>query len=104
MRRREILKGAGTAIAAALGSSVTSPADAQAVVLRSADLILRNGKIITVDRNFTIAQSIAIARDRILAVGPDAAMAQFTAPSTRIIDLRGKATIPGLIDGHAHMD
>jgi predicted amidohydrolase YtcJ len=106
MRRREILKGAGTTIAAALGPGLASRANAQATTPsgRPADLVLRNGKIITVDRNFTIAQSIAIAGDRVLAVGSDAAMAAHTAPSTRIIDLRGKAAMPGLIDGHAHMD
>jgi predicted amidohydrolase YtcJ len=106
VRRREILKGAGTVIAAAVGPGFASKANAQAAVTptRAADLVLRNGKIITVDRSFTIAQSIAIAGDRILAVGPDAAMAQFTAPSTHVIDLRGKTAMPGLIDGHAHMD
>src|SRR3989475_2542257 len=69
-----------------------------------ADLVLRNGKVITVDRTFTIAESIAIAGDRVLAVGPNATMAALTSLSTRTIDLRGKTVIPGLIDGHAHMD
>jgi predicted amidohydrolase YtcJ len=106
MRRREILKGAGTTIAAAFGPGLASKASAQTAVssARPADIVLRNGKIITVDRNFTIAQSIAIAGDRVLAAGPDAAMAAVTAPATRIVDLRGKAVVPGLIDGHAHMD
>jgi predicted amidohydrolase YtcJ len=106
MRRREILKGAGTTIAAALGPGLSSHARAQpaAASARAADLVLRNGKIITVDRNFTIAQSIAIAGDRIRAVGPDAAMTALTTPATRVVDLRGKAVIPGLVDGHAHMD
>jgi hypothetical protein len=71
---------------------------------RPADLVLRNGMIITVDRAFAVADSIAIAGDRVVAVGPNAAMAAFTAPSTRTIDLKGKTVIPGLIDGHAHMD
>jgi predicted amidohydrolase YtcJ len=93
MRRRDILKAAaGATIAMAFGQS------------RSADVILRNGKIITLDRSSAIAESIAIAGDRILAVGSNAAMAAFTAPATRTIDLRGKTVIPGLIDGHAHMD
>src|SRR4051794_2075528 len=69
-----------------------------------ADLILTNGKIITVDPAFTIAQAIAIAGDRILAVGPDAAMAAMAGPATRVVDLKGKAVIPGITDGHAHMD
>jgi predicted amidohydrolase YtcJ len=71
---------------------------------RPADLVLKNAKVITVDASFTIAQAIAIAADRIVAVGPDPAMAAHIAPGTRIIDLKGKAVIPGLIDGHAHMD
>ena len=106
MRRRDILKGAGTTVAAALGAGFASQANAQAAVTptRAADFVLRNGKILTVDRNFAITQAIAIAGDRILAVGPNGAMTAFTAPSTRIIDLRGKTSMPGLIDGHAHMD
>ena len=71
---------------------------------RPADLVLKNAKIITVDASFTIAQAIAIAGDRIVAVGPESAMAAHTAAGTQIIDLKGKAVIPGLIDGHAHMD
>ena len=93
MRRRDILKAAAAAaIATAWGQS------------RPADVILRNGKIITLDRTSTIAEAVAIAGDRIVAVGPNKAMAAFTAPATRTIDLRGKTVIPGLIDAHAHMD
>jgi hypothetical protein len=72
--RRDVLKaGAGTALAAAAG---TARVEAQAgsaapatPVARPADLVLTNGKIITVDRAFTIADSITIAGDRIAAVG-----------------------------------
>jgi len=71
---------------------------------RPADVILKNAKVITVDANFSIAQAIAIAGERIVAVAEDAAMAAHAAPATRIIDLKGKSVIPGLIDGHAHMD
>ena len=69
-----------------------------------ADLVLRNGKVITVDAAFAIAQAIAIAGERIVAVGPDAAMAAQTGPATRVIDLNGRTVIPGITDGHAHMD
>jgi predicted amidohydrolase YtcJ len=111
LRRRDVLAGAaGTAMATTLGT-LADRADAQvpapipaSPVVRPADLVLRNAKIITVDRAFTIADSIAIAGDRIVAVGPQAAMAAVTAPATRTIDLQGKTVIPGLIDGHAHMD
>ena len=116
MPRRDFLKGAGAAgaaVATALGNSLSAPAAGAQVALpppspnvstRAADLVLKNGKIVTVDTAFTIAQAIAITGDRIVAVGTDAAMAAHTAPGTRVIDLKGKAVIPGLIDGHAHMD
>src|SRR4029077_8400556 len=51
-----------------------------------------------------IAQAVAIAGDRILAVGADDAMAPHAGPATQVIDLKGKTVVPGLIDGHAHMD
>src|SRR5436190_8239795 len=70
----------------------------------AADLILRNGKVLTVDDRFTIAQALAIRDDRVLAVGSDEEVKRHTGRNTRVLDLRGKTVIPGLIDGHAHMD
>ena len=110
--RRLLLKAAGAAGAAGvLSAARPDTGAAQApfqiparVGTTPADLILTNGKIITVDPAFTIAQAIAIAGDRILAVGPDAAMAAMASPATRVVDLKGKAVIPGITDGHAHMD
>ena len=67
------------------------------------DLILTNGKIITVDERFTIAQAVAIKGDRIVAVGTSQAMAQLAGTDTRRIDLMGRAVIPGLIDNHMHL-
>jgi predicted amidohydrolase YtcJ len=67
------------------------------------DLILSNGKIITVDERFTIAQAVAIRGNRIVAVGANAEIAQLAGPNTRTVDLRGRAVIPGLIDNHMHL-
>jgi predicted amidohydrolase YtcJ len=67
------------------------------------ELILSNGKIITVDDRFTIAQAIAIKGDRIVAVGPNADITRLAGPNTRRIDLRGRSVIPGLIDNHLHL-
>ena len=67
------------------------------------DLILSNGKIITVDERFSIAQAAAIRGDRIVAVGGNQEIAKLAGPSTRKIDLKGKAVIPGLIDNHMHL-
>src|ERR1035438_3391260 len=83
-----------TALAAAaiLGAQAPAP-----------DLVLSNGKIITVDDRFTIAQAVAIHDDRIVAVGTNQEMARLAGPNTRRIDLRGRAVIPGLIDNHMHL-
>ncbi len=67
------------------------------------DVILTDGKIITVDERFTIAQAVAIKGDRIVAVGTNQEMARLAGTSTRRIDLMGKAVIPGLIDNHMHL-
>src|SRR6185295_14533178 len=67
------------------------------------DLIFTNGKIITVDERFSIAQAVAIRGARVLAVGTNQEIAQLAGPNTRRIDLKGKAVIPGLIDNHMHL-
>src|SRR5712691_6493168 len=67
------------------------------------DLILSNGKIITVDERFSIAQAVAIKGDRIVAVGANPDMTRLAGPSTRRIDLKGRSVIPGLIDNHMHL-
>lgn len=70
---------------------------------RGVDLILHNGKIVTVDAEFSIKQAVAIAGDKILSVGDDSSVLELATPSTKIIDLKGKTVIPGLIDNHYHM-
>jgi predicted amidohydrolase YtcJ len=67
------------------------------------DLILTNGKVITVDERFTIAQALAIRGDRIVAVGTTQDIARLAGPGTKRVDLRGKSVIPGLIDNHMHL-
>ncbi|MBI4637641.1 MAG: amidohydrolase [Candidatus Rokubacteria bacterium] len=69
-----------------------------------ADLILHGGKVLTVDPGFRIARAIAIRGDRIVGVGADAEVRALGDAHTRVIELRGRAVAPGLIDGHAHMD
>jgi len=68
----------------------------------SADLILLNGKVVTVDKNFTIAEAVAISKDRIVAVGTNNKIRKLAGSQTKIIDLSGKTVVPGLIEGHLH--
>ena len=67
------------------------------------DLILTNGKIITVDERFSIGQAVAIRDGRFVAVGTNQGVTALAGPRTRRIDLRGRAVIPGLIDNHMHL-
>ena len=80
-----------------LFAATAGPAGAQAP-----DTVLVNGKIVTVDDRFTIAQALAIKGERILKVGTTAEVEALRGPQTRVIDLAGRTVIPGLIDNHAH--
>ena len=81
----------------ALFAAAVGPASAQAP-----DTVLVNGKIVTVDDRFTIAQALAIKGQRILKVGTSAEVEALRGPQTRVVDLAGRTVIPGLIDNHAH--
>jgi predicted amidohydrolase YtcJ len=81
----------------ALTLAATSPASAQ-----SADTVLFGGKVVTVDRDFSVREAIAIADGRVLATGTSAAMKKLASPHARMIDLAGRTVIPGLTDGHIH--
>ncbi len=69
----------------------------------SPDIILTNGKIITVDDRFTITEAVAVRGERIVAVGTNQEIDGLVGPNTTIIDLEGRSVIPGLIDNHGHI-
>ncbi|HEX9454322.1 MAG TPA: amidohydrolase [Candidatus Binatia bacterium] len=71
-------------------------------VPQPADLVLRHGKIITVDREFSIKEAVAIKGGRFIVVGSDRDVRPTMGPTTRVIDLGGRTVIPGLIDSHIH--
>lgn len=68
----------------------------------SPDMLLINGKIITVDKNFSIAEAVAVKGDRIAEVGSTMEILRLSGKETKVIDLKGKTVIPGLIDAHLH--
>lgn len=70
----------------------------------SGDLILINGRIITVDANDSIAQALAIHNGKIVAVGSNEEIRKRSPKSARVIDLHGRTATPGLIDSHCHFD
>lgn len=74
-----------------------------AISAADADLIFYNGKIVTVDRSFSIQEAIALKDGKVLAVGTGKAiLAAERGTRTRVIDLGGKTVLPGLTDSHVH--
>lgn len=67
-----------------------------------ADLVLRNGKIATVNPAAPVVQALAVRGGRIQALGSDREAPSWIGPQTRVIDLHGMLAIPGFIEGHAH--
>jgi predicted amidohydrolase YtcJ len=69
---------------------------------QTADTILVNGKILTVDSQFSTREALAVRGGRIQALGTTADIRKLAGPATRTIDLQGRTVIPGLIDSHLH--
>jgi predicted amidohydrolase YtcJ len=67
-----------------------------------ADLVLYNGKLYTMDPGLPRTQAVAIAGNRVLAVGSDADVRALLAPNGQAIDLHGRAVVPGFTDSHLH--
>ncbi|HUU33172.1 MAG TPA: amidohydrolase [Vicinamibacterales bacterium] len=82
-------------VAALSGAPAAQPAAAP-------DLVLVNGRVVTVDRAFAVAEAVAVTGDRITAVGTSARIRALAGSGTTVIDLRGGALIPGLMDNHLH--
>ena len=68
----------------------------------SADIVLLNGTIITVDAKDTIAEALAVKDGRITFVGRTVDARKHVGPATRVVDLAGRTATPGLIDTHVH--
>ncbi|MGH7829738.1 MAG: amidohydrolase family protein, partial [Candidatus Binatia bacterium] len=67
-------------------------------LIRYADVVLYNGKVLTADKNFTVAEAVAVRDGRILAVGSNKEIERLTGPTTQRIDLQGRSVTPGFID------
>lgn len=87
------------ALMAALLSGCTNPPTKAA---GPADIVFTNGKVITVDARASIAQAFAVKDGRFIHVGSTSEAMAFAGPATRVVDLKGRTTIPGLADSHLH--
>ena len=70
--------------------------------LEPADLVLRDGKIVTVDDTNPEAQALAVRGDEIIAIGTNDEVAAYIGEMTQVIELDGQLAIPGFIEGHGH--
>ena len=108
LSRRQFLGTAAAGAAAALGTGPASVAAAQAPQVNGAaaaaqadaTLVLVNGRIHTMDARNTVARAVSIRNGRFVTVGDTA---PGRAPNTRVIDLKGRTVVPGVIEGHVHI-
>jgi predicted amidohydrolase YtcJ len=84
------------------GLCLASPTYAQQADLGSPDLVLINGKILTMDDKSSVVEAVAILDGKLLATGSNARVKSMAGTRTRVLDLAGKTVVPGLIDTHAH--
>ena len=101
----------GVAVTAVFALAVSGLALSARITARSAqqppqaaDLVLTNGKVVTVEDGAPDAQAVAIRGSRIVAVGTNADVKQHIGASTQVIDVQGQLVMPGFIEGHGHFN
>lgn len=89
-------------VGAGLWFAGATPAAAQQGDFNTPDLVLINGKVLTLDERSTVTEAVAVRDGKILATGSSASIKALAGAGTRVLDVSGKTVIPGLIDTHAH--
>jgi predicted amidohydrolase YtcJ len=85
-----------------LGAAVLAVVVGAAARAQPPDLVLLDGKIVTVDAESSLREALAIRDGKILGLGSTAEMRRLAGPDTRVVELGGRTVIPGLIDSHLH--
>src|SRR5262245_45576660 len=98
-RRKFLGTTAGAAAAIGAGPVTVSGQVAGGNAAQAQEIVLTNGRIHTMDARNTVARTVTIRDGRFVTVG-DAAPAP--APGARVVDLRGRTVVPGIIEGHIH--
>jgi predicted amidohydrolase YtcJ len=102
MTRHRLVLCAVAGLAVTLGATASSARFAAQVPVAPADLVLRNGRIITLDATTPDAQALAARAGHIVALGSNAEIQRYVGASTHVIDLAGQLATPGFIEGHGH--
>ena len=100
--RHLIVVGTLSAVVGALALSARTLAGAQQPAPPPAELVITNGKVVTVEAGAPEAQAVAASAGRIVAVGSAAEIRRYVGPRTEVIDVQGQLVIPGFIEGHGH--
>ncbi len=101
LRAREALSFGSPRYTAVL-AAVALACSVSLAVAQTVDTVLFNGKIVTVDKDFSVREALVIETGRVLASGTSGAMKKLAGDKARLIDLGGRTLIPGLTDGHIH--
>src|SRR5678816_1243018 len=102
MNRKKIVAAVFASALVAVVALGVSLAGQTAPQVAPADLVLRGGRIITLDDGTPAAQALAARNGAIVFVGSNTDVAKFVGPATRVINLLGQTAIPGFIEGHGH--
>jgi predicted amidohydrolase YtcJ len=97
--RKTSRRASGVAVLAVLALLPAASAQSQ---VEPATLVLRNGRIATVDDAKPQAQALAARGDTLVAVGTNEDIAPYIGPGTKVIDLQGRRAVPGFIESHGH--
>ncbi|MEM8712314.1 MAG: amidohydrolase [Planctomycetota bacterium] len=97
-----LLTGASTLLTLASNLMAQSGGTTESAAIPVADLILRGGRVVTVDAQGTEGEAIAIDGGKVLRVGSNEEVNEFRGEKTRIVELEGRLAIPGFVEGHAH--
>ena len=68
-----------------------------------ATIALLNGKIVTVDQDDNVHEAVAVRGNKIVAVGSVEDIGKYIGPETEVVELGGKAVLPGFVDSHIHL-
>ena len=96
--RRAMLRSLGVALALLAAAANPSAGQVPTELLAYPNLVIVNGKVLTVDQQFTVAEAVAMRDGKILAVGTNDQIRRLVGPSTRVVDAGGKSVLPGFID------
>jgi len=101
--QRSVTATAALTVALLLVAAISPLCAQQMSAQQAADVIFHNGKVLTVDKDFSIAEAVAVSGNKIAAVGKNQDVLQLAGPNTLKIDLQGRTLVPGLIDTHLHI-